>query len=91
VAPFVAQSDLWKVIQPVKQPLLLYQVLVTKRKSEDSWELTSWRGTTIRPCPDDIAEQLQLDVEILHVLFRLHNESGFCFLYLYRFPNLMEL
>ena len=46
--------------QPANQALLLYQVLVTKRKSEASWELTSWRGTTIQPCPTDIAETLML-------------------------------
>ena len=46
--------------QPANQAVLLYQVLVTKRKSEASWELTSWRGTTIQPCPTDIAETLML-------------------------------
>ena len=46
--------------KPVGQALLLYQVLVTKRKSEASWELTSWRGTTIQACPADIADEMML-------------------------------
>ena len=45
----------------VNQAVLLYQVLVTKRKTEDSWELQSWRGTSIRDCPQAMAELLSLD------------------------------
>lgn len=47
--------------QPIGQPLLLYQVLVTKRKDMQSWELMSWRGTSIQACPADIASDLILD------------------------------
>jgi len=35
----------------VNEVVLLYQVLVAKRKSKDSWELSSWRGTSIQECP----------------------------------------
>ena len=44
----------------VNEAVLLYQVLVTKRKSEDSWELSSWRGTSIQQCPAAMAELLTL-------------------------------
>ena len=41
--------------------VLLYQVLVTKKqKDADSRELLSWRGTTILPCPEAMADQLLL-------------------------------
>ena len=46
--------------QAVNEAVLLYQVLVTKRKSEDSWELSSWRGTSIQECPAAMAELLML-------------------------------
>ena len=32
----------------VNEPELLYQVFVSKRKAENSWELGSWRGTTLQ-------------------------------------------
>ena len=39
--------------------ILLYQVLVSKRKQDqDSWELSSWRGTQIVSCPQDHADKL---------------------------------
>lgn len=47
--------------QPTGQALLLYQVLVTKRKEAASWELMSWRGTSIQACPGDMASDLMLD------------------------------
>ena len=49
----------------VNEPVLLYQVLVTKRKTEESWELQSWRGTSIRDCPPAMAELLSLGYKLL--------------------------
>lgn len=51
--------------QPSGQALLLYQVLVTKRKDVASWELTSWRGTSIQACPPDIASDLMLGGKLM--------------------------
>ncbi|CAL1171967.1 unnamed protein product [Cladocopium goreaui] len=48
--------------QAVNEAVLLYQVLVTKRKSEDSWELSSWRGTSIQECPAAMAELLKKEL-----------------------------
>ena len=43
--------------------ILLYQVLVSKKPGDTaSWELGSWRGTQILPCPDELAEQVKLDL-----------------------------
>ena len=36
--------------------LMLYQVLITKRKDERSWEIGSWRGTSLVPCAAEMAE-----------------------------------
>ena len=44
----------------VNEAVLLYQVLGTKRRSEDSWELSSWRGSSIQECPAAMAELLTL-------------------------------
>ena len=41
--------------------VMLYQVLISKRKEENSWEIGSWRGTTIVPCSTDMATMLHLD------------------------------
>ena len=44
--------------------VLLYQVLVSKKSGDAaSWELGSWRGTQILPCPSDLADQMLLDLE----------------------------
>ena len=41
--------------------VLLYQVLVSKKAGDEaSWELGSWRGTQILPCPRDLADQMSL-------------------------------
>ena len=40
--------------------VMLYQVLISKRKEENSWEIGSWRGTTIVPCSTDMATMLHL-------------------------------
>jgi hypothetical protein len=40
--------------------LMLYQVLISKRKDENSWEIGSWRGTTILPCSPEVATVLCL-------------------------------
>jgi hypothetical protein len=43
--------------------ILLYQVLVSKKPGDTaSWELGSWRGTQILPCPDELAEHVKLDL-----------------------------
>ena len=40
--------------------LMLYQVLITKRKDERSWEIGSWRGTSLVPCSAEMATALSL-------------------------------
>ena len=40
--------------------VMLYQVLISKRKDENSWEIGSWRGTTLQPCSSDMAIVLEL-------------------------------
>ena len=40
--------------------LMLYQVLISKRKDENSWEIGSWRGTTILPCSPEMVAVLRL-------------------------------
>ena len=51
----------------VNEAVLLYQVLVSKTKTEDSWELGSWRGTTIRVCPPELDTSLCLGMDIFNV------------------------
>ena len=50
--------------------LLLYQVYVSKKKGEDSWELSSWRGTQIVDAPDFVVK----------ILFFGTNDMFFCLL-----------
>ena len=41
--------------------ILLYQVLVSKKTGDtESWELGSWRGTQILPCPEELADRVKL-------------------------------
>ena len=43
--------------------ILLYQVLVSKKPGDSaSWELGSWHGMQILPCPQEWAEQVKLDL-----------------------------
>ena len=44
--------------QPAGTSLMLYQVLITKRKDERSWEIGSWRGTSLVPCSAEMATAL---------------------------------
>jgi len=48
--------------QPAGTSLMLYQVLVTKRKDERSWEIGSWRGTSLVPCSAEMATAMSLAV-----------------------------
>ena len=67
----------------VNEAVLLYQVLVSKRKTENSWELGSWRGTTIQRCPPELETTLFLGLYILNVsfnrcVFHSSRRSNFC-------------
>ena len=46
--------------QPAGTSLMLYQVLITKRKDERSWEIGSWRGTSLVPCSAEMATAMSL-------------------------------
>ena len=71
----------------VNQAVLLYQVLVTKRKTEESWELQSWRGTSIRDCPPAMAELLSAinipssldDITMIYIYIYVCSHVTMCF------------
>ncbi|CAL1128595.1 unnamed protein product [Cladocopium goreaui] len=48
--------------QPAGTSLMLYQVLITKRKDERSWEIGSWRGTSLVACSAEMATAMQAEL-----------------------------
>ena len=66
--------------------LMLYQVLISKCKDENSWEIGSWRGTTILPCSPEMAAVLCLSrslcVSFGRLIFRFSFLFWFCLLWL---------